>query len=181
MTRPDVNRTAAPNSRGNSAGSSAGKSAGAATRSAPPNLSRATPLRPATYAGIAAAVTSIAAAIVIRVSPSAESIVVPAHLALTVLFYATGGALAARLGADGWRAGLFAGLLDALIGHAIAFFIAAPPEAGRVSLPNGVQPTPQVLAGVQLWGAVLGAAMAVAFAAAAGAVGGWYAKRARAK
>ena len=173
MTSPDVNRTAARKS--------GGKSAGAATRSGPPSLSRATPLRPATYAGIAAALTSIIAAIVTRVSPSAESIVAPTHLVLTVLFYSTGGALAARMGADGWRAGLFAGLLDALIGHAIAFFIAAPPEAGRVSLPKGVEATPQVLAGVQLWGAVLGAAMAVAFAAAAGAVGGWYAKRSRGK
>ncbi len=142
-----------------------------------PRLAPATPLRPATYAGIAAAIVSVAAAIVIRVSPALEGVAATTHMVLTVLFYATGGALAARLGADGWRAGVFAGLLDALIGHAIAFFIAAPPAASRMSIPKGVEVTPELLGGMQLWGAVLGAVMAIILAAAAGAAGGWYTKR----
>jgi len=144
-----------------------------------PSLHGATPLRPAAYAGIAAAFVSIAAAIVIRVMPSFETVVVSLHLALTTLLYVTGGALATRLGGQGWRAGLFAGLLDALIGHAIAFFIAAPPDASRVTLPRGIEPTPHVLAQVQLWGAVVGAGGAILVAVAAGAFGAWYARRTR--
>lgn len=136
-----------------------------------------TPLRPATYAGLAAAVMSVTAAIVIRVAPASEPIVVGLHLLVTATLYLMGGALAARLGGDGWRAGLFAGLLDALVGHAIAFLISEPPDPSRVTLPRGMEPTPQVLAGVHLWGAVLGAAMAVAIGVAAGAAGGWYARR----
>ena len=147
--------------------------------SRPPALARSTPLRPATYAGLAAAFVSIAAAFVIRASPSLETPTAVAHLLLTGALYAMGGALAARLGADGWRAGLFAGLLDALIGHAIAFLIAAPPDPSRISLPSGVEPTPQLLGSMQLWGALLGAAMAIAIAIACGAAGGWYAKRTR--
>ena len=147
--------------------------------SRPPSLPSATPLRPATYAGLAAAFVSIAAAVAIRLSPNLETPVASAHLLLTGTFYLMGGALAARLGADGWRAGLFAGLLDALIGHAIAFLIAAPPDASRILLPSGVEPTPQLLGSMQLWGALLGAAMAIGIAIACGAAGGWYAKRTR--
>jgi len=144
-----------------------------------PSLHGATPLRPAAYAGIAAAFVSIAAAIVIRVMPSFETVVVSLHLALTTLLYVTGGALATRLGGQGWRAGLFAGLLDALIGHTIAFFVAAPPDASRMTLPRGVVPTPHVLAQLQLWGAVVGAGGAILLAVAAGAFGAWYARRTR--
>jgi len=146
------------------------------TRSAPPRLAAATPLRPATYAGIAAAVVSIVAAIVIRVWPSVEAVAGGVHLVLVFVFYASGGALAARLGAAGWRAGLFAALLDALIGHAIAFFIAAPPDASSVTIPQGVEVTSQV----QLWGTVTGAALTVLLGVIAGAIGGWYAHRTRA-
>ena len=142
-------------------------------------LARATPLRPATYAGIAAATVSVAAAVAIRIVPTWESLVVGVHFALTVLLYATGGALAARLGGDGWRAGLFAGLLDALIGHTIAFVLAAPLDPARVSLPRGVTTSPQLMASMQVWGAVLGASVAVVIAIGAGAAGGWYAKRRR--
>lgn len=145
--------------------------------SRPPIRARHTPLRPATYAGLAAALVSIIAAVVIRLAPSLEGPATAAHLLLTGALYVMGGALAARLGADGWRAGLFAGLLDALIGHAIAFFIAAPPDPSRITLPTGVEPTPQVLGSLQLWGALLGAATAIAIATACGAAGGWYAKR----
>ena len=144
-----------------------------------PALARSTPLRPATYAGLAAAFVSIAAAVVIRLSPSLEAPVAVVHLLLTGVFYVMGGALAARLNGDGWRAGLFAGLLDALIGHTIAFLIAAPPDASRISLPSGVEPTPQLLGSMQLWGALLGAVMTIAIATACGAAGGWYAKRTR--
>lgn len=147
------------------------------SRPVPPRLARSTPLRPATYAGLTAAFVSIVAAVVIRVSPALETPVAGVHLLLTFSLYVMGGALAARLGGDGWRAGVFAGLLDALIGHAIAFLIAAPPDPTRVSLPRGVEPTPQVLGSIQLWGALLGAAMTVAIGAIAGAIGGWYAKR----
>jgi len=98
------------------------------------------------------------------------------HLVLVFVFYASGGALAARLGAAGWRAGLFAALLDALIGHAIAFFIAAPPDASSVTIPQGVEVTSQV----QLWGTVTGAALTVLLGVIAGAIGGWYAHRTRA-
>ena len=104
---------------------------------------------------------------------------VGAHLLLTSSFYVMGGALATRLGAQGWRAGVFAGLLDALIGHAIAFLIAAPPDASRIWRPSGVEPTPQVLGSTQLWGALLGATMAIAIGAIGGAAGGSYAKRTR--
>ncbi len=102
------------------------------------------------------------------------------HLVLVFVFYASGGALAARLGAAGWRAGLFAALLDALIGHAIAFFIAAPPDASSVTIPQGVEVTSQVLGSVQLWGTVTGAALTVLLGVIAGAIGGWYAHRTRA-
>ncbi len=149
------------------------------TTSAQPHTRGATPLRPATYAGIAAAFVSITAAIVIRVMPSFETVVGSIHFALTTLLYITGGALAARLGGQGWRAGLFAGLLDALIGHTIAFRVAAPLVASRVTLPRGMVPTPQVLAQMQLWGAVVGAGGAILLAVAAGAFGAWYAQRTR--
>lgn len=149
------------------------------TRSGPPRLAAATPLRPATYAGIAAALVSILAAVVIRLWPPLEALAGAVHLVLAFMFYAMGGVLAASLGADGWRAGLFAGLLDALIGHAIAFFIAGPPDPTRVTLPAGIEVTPQVLARVQLWGAVTGAGFTIVMGAIAGAVGGWYARRAR--
>ena len=52
-----------------------------------------------------------------------------------------------------------------------------PPS--RISLPSGVEPIPQLLGSMQLWGALLGAAMAIAIATACGAGGGWYAKRTR--
>lgn len=137
----------------------------------------ATPLRPATYAGVAAAVVSIIAAVIIRVAPPATSVVTTAHLLLTVMLFVMGGALAARLGGDGWRAGVFAGLVDALVGHPIAFLISETPDASQVTLPPGTDATPQLIASLHLWGAVLGAVVAVIIAAAAGAAGGWYARR----
>ncbi len=144
----------------------------------PPSLARgATPLRPATYAGLVAAAVSVASAIVIRLVPTLESPVAAVHLVLTFVLFVMGGALAARLGGEGWRAGLFAGLLDALIGHAIAFLISAPPDPARLSLPPGVEVTPQVIGAAHLWGSVLGAATAIVFAVAGGALGGWYARR----
>ncbi len=147
------------------------------TRTPPVRLASATPLRPATYAGVAAALLSIAAALVVRLSPPLEAAAASVHLVLTFTLYVMGGALATRLGGAGWRAGLFAGLLDALIGHAIAFFISAPPDPARITLPRGVEATPQVLGAMHLWGAVLGAGAAVLFALAGGALGGWYARR----
>jgi hypothetical protein len=147
-----------------------------APRAVPPSA-RATPLRPATYAGVAAAVVSIVAALVIRLAPSAASVVTGLHLAVNITLFVMGGALAARLGGAGWRAGLFAGLVDALVGHPIAFLLATPPDPATVTLPPGMEATPQLLASLHLWGAVLGAITAVCFAVAAGAVGGWYARR----
>jgi len=140
---------------------------------------RATALRPATYAGVAAAVVSIVAMIVIRLVPSAESFVSVVHLLVNVLLFATAGALAARLGVAGWRAGLFAGLLDAIIGHTIAFLLAPPPDASKMTAPPGQVLTPELLASMHVWGAVLGAVFAVLIAIAAGAAGGWYAQRTR--
>ncbi len=139
----------------------------------------ATALRPAAYAGAVAAVVSVLAAIVIRTSPTLESVTAVAHLALTALFYATAGALAARLGADGWRAGVFAGLVDALVGHTIAYFIAAPPDPARITLPTGISQTAENLARAQTWGAIVGAVSTVIIAAGAGAVGAWYMRRSR--
>ncbi len=141
---------------------------------------RSTPLRPATYAGLAAAIVSIAAMIVIRVAPAAESVATILHLLVNVLLFATAGALAARLGGAGWRAGLFAGLLDAIVGHTIAFLISQPPDASKVTVPLGTAVTPQMIAMLHLWGAVSGALVAVLIAIAAGAAGGWYAGRRRA-
>ena len=140
---------------------------------------RATALRPATYAGLAAAVVSIVAMIVIRQLPAAESIVSVVHLLLNVLLFATAGALAATLGVAGWRAGLFAGLLDAMVGHTIAFLLAPPPDASKMTAPPGEVLTPELLASMHVWGAVLGAVVAVLIAIAAGAAGGWYARRTR--
>ncbi len=139
-----------------------------------PTLGRATALRPATYAGIAAAVVSIGAAVLIRQVPSMEGVVGMGHLVATSLLYATGGALAARLGAAGWRAGLFAGLIDALVGHAIAFFIAPPPDPSTIAAPVGRVVTPELAASIHLWGAVTGAVMAVIIGAAAGWAGARY-------
>ena len=144
-----------------------------------PNTS-ATALRPATYAGVAAAVVSIVAMIVIRLVPLAESFVSVVHLLVNVLLFATAGALAARLGVAGWRAGLFAGLLDAIIGHTIAFLLAPPPDASKMTAPPGQVLTPELLDSMHVWGAVLGAVVAVLIAIAAGAVGGRYARRRRA-
>jgi len=148
------------------------------TRRQPPPLARgATPLRPATYAGLAAAMVSILAALAVRSMPAFETPVAAVHLVLTFVLFVMGGALAARLGGDGWRAGLFAGLIDALIGHAMAFLISEPPDPSRLSLPAGVEATPQLLAAAHLWGAVLGAVTAVLMAIGGGAIGGWYARR----
>ena len=149
------------------------------TSVARPNT-RATALRPATYAGVAAAVVSIAAMLVIRLVPSAESIVSVVHLLVNVLLFATAGALASQLGVAGWRAGLFAGLLDAMVGHTVAFLLAPPPDASKMSAPPGEVLTPELIASMHAWGAVLGAVVAVLIAIAAGAVGGWYARRRRA-
>ena len=146
-------------------------------RAPPPLTANATPLRPATYAGIAAAVVSIGAAVVIRLWPAAESPMTGVHLVLTFVLFVMGGALAAKLGGDGWRAGLFAGLLDALIGHVIAFLVSRPPDPSRLTLPKGVEATTEVLGAAHLWGAVLGAVVSVVFAIAGGALGGWYARR----
>lgn len=142
-----------------------------------PSRTTATPLRPATYAGVAAAVVSITAAIIIRIAPPATSVVTTVHLLLTVMLFVMGGALAARLGGDGWRAGVFAGLVDALVGHPIAFLISETPDVSQVTLPPGTEATPQLIASLHLWGAVLGAVVAVIIAAVAGAAGGWYARR----
>jgi uncharacterized membrane protein YeaQ/YmgE (transglycosylase-associated protein family) len=143
----------------------------------PPSLRSATPLRPASYAGIAAALVSIVGTIVLRAAPAAEALVSPVHLALVLLLYVTGGALAARLGGEGWRAGLFAGLLDALIGHAMAFFIAPAPDASRIQAPPGREITPQLLHAMHLWGAVAGALFTIVLGIVGGAVGSWYARR----
>jgi hypothetical protein len=142
-----------------------------------PSAATATPLRPATYAGLAAAAVSIIAALIIRAAPPATSLVTTAHLLVNLTLFAMGGALAARLGAAGWRAGLFAGLLDALVGHPIAFLLSAPPDPAQVTVPPGTELTPQLLASMHLWGAVLGAVVAVMLATLAGAAGGWYARR----
>jgi len=131
------------------------------------------------YAGVAAAVVSIAAALAIRFAPNTETAAATVHLLLNTLLYATAGALVARLGAAGWRAGMFAALVDALIGHAIAFLIIPAPDASRVSLPAGMEATPGVLASMHLFGAMAGAALAVVLGLVAGAVGGWAAGRAR--
>lgn len=138
-----------------------------------PSLQGPSALRPAVYAGLCAALVSIVAAIVIRVAPSATGLATIVHLLLAVLLYATAGAMASRLGAAGWRAGLFAALLDALIGHALAFFISPTPDAASVSLPPGVEATPDVLGSIHLFGALAGAAVAVVLGALAGAVGAW--------
>jgi hypothetical protein len=142
-----------------------------------PSPAGATALRPATYAGIAAAAASIGAAVCIRLAPGLTAVVTGVHFVLTLAVFAMGGALAARLGAAGWRAGMFAGLLDALVGHPIAFLLSSPPEASVVTLPAGVEATPELLASLHLWGAVVGAGAAVVIAIVAGAVGGWYARR----
>jgi xanthine/uracil/vitamin C permease (AzgA family) len=136
-----------------------------------------TPLRPAAYAGIAAALVTIGTQVVIRMSPNAESLVTGGHFVISFVLFVMGGALAARLGGDGWRAGLFAGLLDALIGHSIAFLIAPVLDPSRVNAPPGVEVTPQLVAAMHLWSAVLGAAVSVAFAVGGGALGGWYARK----
>ncbi len=138
---------------------------------------RATALRPATYAGIAAAGVSIVAMCAIRTVPSAESVITVVHLLVNVLLFATAGALAARFGGAGWRAGLFAGLLDAIIGHTGAFLLSSPPDASKVTVPAGRVLTPELLASMHVWGAVLGAVVAVLIAIVAGAAGGWYARR----
>ncbi len=137
----------------------------------------ATALRPAVYAGIAAAVASIGAAVVIRLVPSLTSAATVVHFLTTFTLFTAAGALASRLGAAGWRAGIFAGLLDALIGHPIAFLLSSPPDASQVVLPQGVELTPELLATMHVWGAVFGAAVAVVIAMVAGAIGGWYARR----
>jgi hypothetical protein len=142
-----------------------------------PSPTGTTALRPATYAGVAAAAVSIGAAVFIRLAPGLTSIVTGVHFVLTLAVFTMGGALAARLGAAGWRAGMFAGLLDALVGHPIAFLLSAPPEPSAVTLPEGVAATPELLASLHLWGAVVGAAVAVSIAIVAGSVGGWYARR----
>ena len=142
-----------------------------------PRVEPVTALRPATYAGVVAALVSIAAAVVIRLSPSLESAAAVVHLALTTLLYATAGALATRLGADGWRGGMFAGLLDAVVGHTIAYLIAAPPDASRMTFPAGVPVTAETVSRMQAWGAVVGAGAAVVIAMLAGAAGGWYVRR----
>jgi hypothetical protein len=138
---------------------------------------RVTALRPTVIAGLTASAVSISAMVVIRLSPSLEGVVAGVHLAVTLSLYVLAGMLASRMGAQGWRAGLMAGLVDVLVGHAISFLISTPPDASKVSLPAGVDATPQVLASVHLWGAVVGAAMAVGLATLCGALGGLWVRR----
>lgn len=109
--------------------------------------------------------------------PAAESLASVIHLLVNVLLFATAGALAATLGVAGWRAGLFAGLLDAIVGRTIAFLLAPPPDAAKMTAPPGQVLTPELLASMHVWGAVVGAIAAVLIAIAAGAAGGWYARR----
>jgi hypothetical protein len=148
-------------------------------RKVSPGNGSATALRPAAYAGAAAALVSVAAAVVIRASPATETLVAIAHLGLTTLFYATAGALAARLGADGWRSGLFAGLVDGVVGHTLAYLIAAPPDPAKITLPAGISQTAENFARMQAWGAVVGAVSTVIIAIGAGAIGAQYMRRAR--
>lgn len=138
---------------------------------------RASAVRPATYAGLAAALLSITAALAIRFAPPLESVVAAAHLLATFLLYVTAGALVTRMGAAGWRGGMFAGFVDALVGHPIAYLLAPALDPSKLSLPPGIEPTPAVLATAQEWGAVVGAGSAVVIALAGGALGGWYARR----
>lgn len=138
-----------------------------------------TALRAAAYAGAAAALVSIVSALVIRSTPTLESVAAIVHLALTVLFYTTAGALAARFGADGWRAGMFAGLVDALVGHTVAYLIATPPDPARTTLPAAVSQTAENLARMQAWGAVIGAVSTVVIAIGAGALGAFLMRRSR--
>jgi hypothetical protein len=138
---------------------------------------RTSALRPATYAGLAAALLSITAALAIRFAPALETAVAAAHLVATFLLYVTAGALVSRMGAQGWRGGMFAGLVDALVGHPIAYLLAPALDPSKVTLPPGLEPTPAVLATAQQWGAVVGAGSAIVIALAGGALGGWYARR----
>lgn len=184
MTLPHAGRYASPMaSTVNSSRTGPGASGPSAT---PPNPSRraASPqgpsaLRPAVYAGVCAALASVLAAVAIRMAPGVTALVTTVHLSIALLLYATAGAMASRLGAAGWRAGLFAALLDALIGHALAFFISPTPDAASVRLPPGVEATPEVLGSVHLFGALLGAGVAVALGAIAGGVGAWLVSRRR--
>ena len=139
----------------------------------------ATALRPAVYAGAAAALVSVISAAVIRSAPALETVTAVAHLGLTMLFYATAGALAVRFGADGWRAGLFAGFVDAIVGHTLAYLIAAPPDPAKISLPAGISQTAENLARAHGWGAILGAISTVIIASGAGAIGAQYMRRVR--
>jgi hypothetical protein len=148
-------------------------------RKVSPGNGSATALRPAAYAGAAAALVSVLSAVVIRAAPTLETVVAVAHLGLTVLFYATAGALAARLGADGWRAGLFAGLVDGICGHTLALLIAAPPDPARIALPSGIAQTAENLARAQTWNAILGAIATVIVATGLGALGAFNVRRAR--
>lgn len=144
---------------------------------APSSRSRPSALRPATYAGLAASLLSVAAALSIRLAPSLEGVAATAHLAGTGLLYLTAGALVTRMGADGWRGGLFAGLVDALVGHPLAYALARAPDPSKITLPPGVPPTPEAYATAQQLGAVAGAGGAILIALALGALGGWYARR----
>lgn len=134
-------------------------------------------MRPAVLAGLAAALVSIVAAVLIRTAPAATALVTNLHFLVNLALFTTAGAFVARRGGTGWRAGLLAGALDALLGHSIAFLLSSAPDASVLPVPPGTEVTPELIASMHRVGAIVGAGVAVVIAAVAGAAGAWMARR----
>jgi hypothetical protein len=134
-------------------------------------------MRPAVFAGLAAAMVSIVAALLIRAMPSVTSLVTNGHLVVNLVLFAAAGAFVARRGGTGWRAGLLAGALDALLGHPVAFLLSAPPDGSVIPVSPGTEVTPELIASMHRLGALVGAGSAVVIAAVAGAAGAWLVRR----
>jgi hypothetical protein len=140
-------------------------------------------MRPALLLGLAAAMASIVAALLIRSVPSSTSLITTLHFVVNLALFTGAGALVARRGGSGWRAGAVAGAVDAVLGHPIAFLLSDPPRELLLSqiASSDVPVTPEqaetLITTMHRTGAVVGAVSAVVIAVIAGAVGAWLARR----
>jgi hypothetical protein len=139
--------------------------------------------RSALLLGAAAAVASIVAALLIRTLPSSTSLLTTGHFVVNLALFTWAGARVAPRGGAGWRAGLIAGGMDALVGHPIAFLLSDPPReqimAMASSSASSLTPdqTDALVTSMHRTGALVGALSAMVIAAIAASVGAWLSRR----